>query len=292
MSACRRTRLIRRLAAIAGAAVVCGFSPAIDNASAAPSYVSLAGTTTVPLGLSTSTQLVNVPKALSFPGSCAPEPLVSVAGTADAVVVALVPVGVKSPTPVLFGRLPRAQGGKTFSTLCGAGATLAAGKYKLVALRTSGTATVTLRLPALAGRIRLAPHRASAAASIARLDAVQPYATTSHAASFAATHDLAGQGFVMVIGWNRLPNGSFLEHGDCEVSGPEVDLPVAATAAPGCPLGGGGLSTPTRVGSGDNFWAGGVSNVTGGTYSAGYFVLTDQTPVTAGAIAVWVPFAI
>lgn len=291
MPARHGSKILRLLAAAASLAVAGGLAPAAVGA-AAPSYVALAGTTTVPLASSTGTQLVSVPKTVKFGGFCEPEPQVSVAGTADAVVIALIPVGVTSPTPILFGRLPKSQGGKTFSTLCGGGSALPAGKYKMVTLRTAGTATVTLRLPTLGGRLRVATHRANAAATIARLDAVQPYTMTSEVASFASTHPLAGQGFVMVVGWNRLPSGSVLEQGDCEVSGPESSLPIAATGAPGCPLGGGGLSVPTEVGPGDNFWAGGISNVAAGAYSAGYFVLTDQSFVTAGAIALWVPFAV
>jgi hypothetical protein len=291
MSARRRPRSLRWLAALASAAVVCGVSPAVTDASAA-SYVSLAGTTTVPLALPTSSQLVSVPKAVAFGGLCQPEPLVSITGTADVVVIALIPVGVASPTPILFGRLPKAEGGRTFSTLCGAGAVIPAGKYKLVALRSAGTATATLHLPGLRGRAKLAPHRAAMPATLTRLDPVDPYPTTSGVASYAATHALTGQGFVMVVGWNRLPSSSILVQGDCEVSGPETNLPLVATEAPGCPLGSGASNIPAAVGPGENFWAGGESNVKPGTYSAGYFVVTGQAFVSAGAFALWVPFAI
>lgn len=63
--------------------------------------------------------VVDLPKTVTFGGHCDPEPQVAARGTADAAVVALVPLGVKSPTPDLFGRLPRREGGHTFSTMCG-----------------------------------------------------------------------------------------------------------------------------------------------------------------------------
>jgi hypothetical protein len=291
MSAGRLPRSLRWLASAACAAAVCGLSPAIA-ATSASSYLPLAGTTTVPLTSPTSSQLVSLPKAVVFGGLCEPEPLVSVSGTADAVVLALVPVGVASPTPILFGRLPKAEGDRTFSTLCGNGAAIPAGKYKLVALRAAGTATATLHLPGLRGHVRLAPHRAAVPATLARLDPVQPYAPTSGAASFAATHPLVGKGFVMVIGWNRVQSDSALVQGDCEASGAETTLPLVATEAPGCPLGSGASNVPTAVGPGENYWAGGESNVAADTYSAGYFVVTGQAPATAGALGLWVPFSV
>lgn len=152
--------------------------------------------------------------------------------------------------------------------------------------------SLVLRLPGLKGSVSLSPGRAHAATKFTKLPVLQPYSPATGATSYAATARLAAKGFVMVVGWNRVAGDAATTNGDCEVSEPEsTQLPIAATEAPGCPLGSSGMSIPTVAGASDNFWVGGISNVDAGVYAAGYFVLTSAPPKSAGAFAVWVPFS-
>ena len=282
----------RRLAILVSACAVLGAVVPSTTAGAAASIVKLAAVTTVHFGPSTGSMVVELPKTVTFGGQCDPEPQVTARGTADTAVVALVPLGVKSPTPNFFGKLPRREGGHSFSSMCGDGSQLAAGKYKLVTLSSGGSMSLVLRLPGLAGGVSLSPAIARAPAKLVRLPLLEPYSATTGATSYAGTGRLAGKGFVMVVGWNRVAGDAATTNGDCEVSEPEsTQLPLAATEAPGCPLGSGGMSVPTVSGASENFWIGGESNVGGGVYAAGYFVMSSVAPTSAGAIAMWVPFS-
>lgn len=248
----------------------------------------LAGTTSVTANSPSASAQVDLTRDVPFSGNCYPERAATVTGTAAAVVVALIP-NTDPGNPVYFGRFPQREGGHTFSSLCGAG-TLKAGAYTLVMVRTAGTATLTLRLPGLAGRrtVMAAPTRSGA--TLALLAPVSPYNSTGSVASFGASGKLNSKGLVYVLGWMRSGVSAMATLGDCEVDGPLAELaPMMLAQAPGCPVGGSGFSVPGPRGSGTSFHGGGLGNVQAGAYSAGLYYASQAPADSAGGMAVWIP---
>lgn len=282
---------IRGRALLVSAAVALGALVTTHPAAAQAPRLALAGTTKIIATASSSSARVDVSRDVAFSGQCYPESAATLSGTAAAVVVALIPVH-DPGNAVYFGRFPRQEGGHTFSSLCGGGATLKAGSYTLVMVRTAGTATLTLRLSGLAGRRVLRPSASHAGARIATLSPVAPYNSTGSMASFGASGSLASKGLVMVFGWMRSGVSAVATLGDCEVGGPLASLaPMWLAQAPGCPLGGSGFNVPGPKGSGTDFHGGGIANVNAGPYSAGFYYLSQAAADSAGGLAVWIPNA-
>lgn len=234
---------------------------------------------------------VVVPRTVPFGGLCFPEPAVTVSGTAEIVVAVLIPPDRKVPA-TLFGRLPRRAGAsRVFSTECGGGSALAAGRYRLLLLHSPGTARVSLRLQGVRGRVALRP-RPTSGARLVDLPVVPPYdATGERAASYAATRAFAGKGLVEVVGWMTSGVSAVSTLGDCEVTGSLASLPPAVAQAPGCLLGGSGQSVPGPKGSGTDFHAGGLGNIEGDTISAGFFFQSQAPATSAGGIGLWIPYS-
>lgn len=252
--------------------------------------IALAGTTTIIAASASSSAQVDVHRDIAFSGQCYPESAATISGTAVSVLVALIPTN-DPGNPVYFGRFPRQEGGRTFSSLCGGG-TLKAGTYTLVMVRTAGTATLTLRLPGLPGRRVLAPAATRAGASIATLSPVSPYNTTGSMASFGASGRLKTKGLVMVFGWMRSGISAVAMMGDCEVDGQLAEMaPMMIAQAPGCPIGGSGFTIPGPKGSGTNFHGGGIGNVDPGPYLTSFYYVSQAPADSAGGMAVWIPNA-
>ncbi len=150
----------------------------------------------VALNAPAASQLVLIGADVSLPGGCLRSSAIQVAGTADAVLIDLRPADGSANEAFSFGRLPD---GATFDSGCGP-RTIKAGRYTLTALRTDGTATVTLALPGLNGSdVTLAPSEPSEA-EIAALRLVTPAQGALVTGAYATDIALASTGRTMVVG--------------------------------------------------------------------------------------------
>ncbi len=112
----------------------------------------LRGTVTISAARAEATRaVVRIAAPVHFSGSCFPDKAVRVRGTAENVMLVLMrrTSAGSAPTEIAyFGRFPRAEGRRTFSSMCGGDQLLRRGGYDLVLLHTSGTARVTLQIGA------------------------------------------------------------------------------------------------------------------------------------------------
>lgn len=289
-----RTAAVRSRALVAGLAVClgAGLVSAATPATARTGVVTLAGTNTIKLSATGASMLVDVPNAVAAKGPCIGSTQVNVTGTADAVVVMLIPQGVINPQPVVFGRLPHRGGAQTFFSNCGRDGTtlyLVAGRYRLVALRSSGTATVTLKLWTMTGSRRLSPH-AVPGAVIKDLPAVQPYAATVTVASYGATAQLSSTGLVWAIGWNRLSQTAQEWQHTCVIGGTAATtVPLGVLVSPGCPWSGEGMFVTRLSDPNETLWSSGRLDLSADTYAAGYSLTTYAPVAESGAIGIWMP---
>jgi hypothetical protein len=120
---------------------------------------------------------------------------------------------------------------KTFSNTT----TLPAGRYRLYVVAT-GPATITLRLPGLAGRTRLAPSRA-AAARVEAPDREVTVADASNNVYAAATNvEMARRGFALHLLHSRLEAEAAWQVVMCH-NNPGQSAAAELRDAPGCPAG-------------------------------------------------------
>ena len=249
------------------------------------------GTTTIVLSAAAASATVTLPRDVSYSGSCFPEKAVTISGSAESVLVTLVPAA--GDEPAYFGRFPKRQGGSHFSNMCGPRTVLPAGTYQLVALRSPGSATVVLQFPGLTGRSSLRPT-GSTSARLADLPPVATYATSEGVvSSFGATRRLTSKGMIAVVGWVQHPDVNAVGTiGDCEMrrDASADSARDAVDFAPGCPNGSSSSSMPGPSGPGTDFFASGYANITADTWGAGYYYVSSTKAASAGALAAWVPY--
>lgn len=259
-------------------------------AGAATPPITLAGTTTITAISAASSAQIDVARDIAFSGTCYPENNVTVTGTAAAVLVTLIYNNNPGTPAEHFGRFQPQEGGHTFSTMCGGGAALKAGRYTLVMQHTPGTATLTLRLPGLGGQRSFTPTATRSRTSIALLSPVSPYDRNASIASFGATDTLTAKGMVLVFGWATTGLSAVSSVGDCEVDGPvAASAPAILTQAPGCPVGGSGFDIPGPRGAGTSFHGGGIGNVDPGLRTVSLYYISQAPASSAGGFAVWIP---
>lgn len=278
---------MRIRALVACVVSVAGLTATASPAQSAP--VRLAGRTTITAPRGAGQLLVQVPRTVMLPGSCATAPEVSVSGTAAFAAVVLVPTPYRAgQSAVVFGRLP---GGRVFDTICAVGQRpLPAGTYTLTVVHTPGTATVTLTLPGLAGRVSLTRLRAARASAAVLPRFHAPTDVSASAGGWGAEGRLAGTGMTATVTWlaGRLDAAVY---GDCAYP---PDAPTSAPAevryAPGCPVGQAALSW--AVGSTAVLFAASTLGVPAGTYGIGAWYAAPVGAVTSGGtVGLWVPFA-
>ena len=296
----RRRTGVARSRALVIATTVClgaGLVSAAAPASARARVVTLAGTNTITLSAAAASMDVDLPETVAAKGRCIGSTQVKVTGTADAVVVMLVPHEVTDyAQPLVFGRLPHREGADTFFSNCIPNETsqyLVAGRYRLYALRTAGTATVTFKLWSMVGSRRLSP-RLVPGAVMKDLPVLQPYDATanvaSYVASYGATARLSSAGFVWVVGWNRVSEQAKEAERSCTLGGSAATtLPLAVLMAPGCPLASSQFLRTRLAQPGENLWSGGRVGYGADTYAAGYSVTTHAPVTDAGALGIWMP---
>lgn len=244
----------------------------------------LAGTTTIVAPGGSAHMPVRVPATVTLPSGYLDPSYVSVTGTADVVVVYLVPARPRPllQEPVTFGRVRVGTSRHTMAGFPNGVSTIAAGDYDLVVLHTAGTATVQLRLPGLRGSTTLRVEGLSPA-RIAPLGA-DPGVV---GASGGVYGTLPGRGFVNVAGFVRtdLQGGvtrlttCFKRPGDGVAE--EVDF------GSGCP----GLQTVSFVVTQGkvSFGQAVFLNHGPGRYGGGYtYEMAGLSSASAGFVA-WVP---
>jgi hypothetical protein len=272
------------------AAAACVLTGTAASAQAAPTPVQLAGTTAITASGPSASTTVQLRKDVTFGGVCFEDEAVSVTGSADAVLVALHRVG--GGTPHFIGRFPQRQGGSTFSSLCASRSSLAAGTYTLTALRSSGTAGITLRIPGLTGEASVRATRPSSA-TLVDLPPVSAYETTRGTVeSFGATRELTSRGALAVAGWVDQAGQALLTMGVCDKkrsaeSGAAVD---AVDFAPGCPTGSSSSSLPGVRGEGVSYFASSYSDIEAASWGSSFYYVSQGPVVSAGALAAWIPF--
>jgi hypothetical protein len=205
--------------------------------------------------------------------------------------VVMVQRGTRGANTQYFGRFPRREGSRTFSSFCGGGAELAPGTYDVVLLHSVGTARVTLRT-SLAGHAGFTPAVRSRAV-LAPLTA--EFVTTNPAGTVVGSHggqaQLAGQGLILDAGWVHNSSIAALQTaGDCLVSQTPVQVPAPVAYAPGCPAGSSGSSLPGPAGAGQQYISGASINIPGGLYADSVYYVNAGSVQDAGAVAAWVPF--
>ena len=178
---------------------------------------------------------------------------------------------------------------RTYDSEC-LSTSLPKGKYLMQLVHTAGTSQVRLKLPGLPGRggVRLSGPDRSAVASLPEVtpSATDPL-TDPATASWGAHAQLRGQGSVLTLGViaGGLSDRGVDTQGDCLVSGTENTLPDPVAFAPGCPLGGSGISYGS---SGiENWQATLTSNLAPGRYGAGYWFVGTPTHSPWGATTFW-----
>lgn len=274
------------LAALAALAVM----PTAEAATA-PRGPAIAGVTTFTARTPVSRTVVEVPRPVAFSGSCFPESAVSVTGSAEQVMLVLIQRGTKGAGLAYFGRFPRREGSRTFSSMCGSPSVLAAGTYDVVLLRSAGTARVTLRT-SLPGRAAFTPTHGSRAV-IASLDTAfaTDDASGTVVGSNGAQHVLAGRGLIVDAGWVQNGKTADLQSaGDCIVSQTPAAVPDDVAYAPGCPAGDSGSSIPGPAGAGQQYIGGSLSNIPTGPYADSVYYVNAGVVSSAGGVAAWIPF--
>ena len=283
---CRASRRVRLPLALAGCLVAAG----TVQAGAAPAPVTLAGTTHVSATAGAASTVVRLPRDVTLDGQCYGEKTVGVSGSADAVLLAMHPLG--GGEPQQFGRFPERQGRATFSSLCGGRSTLAAGTYRLVLLKSAGTATVTLRLPGLTGTAKVSP-RTPSSASLVDLPAISAYETASGVVgSFGDTRELTSQGALTVAAWVDTDLSAVVTMGSCDKKreATQDELANARDFAPGCPTGGSSSTVPGPRGAGMSYFASTYSGIDAASWGSGFYYVSQSPVKNVGALAAWIPF--
>jgi hypothetical protein len=228
---------------------------------------------------------VDLNRPISLSSECFHEPLVSVTGSADVVLVELIPKFSSAEGPVIIGRLPGKEGHRSFSNECGKGRA-SPGRYSLIVLHTPGTATIAITQAGQRGRTVLRPSLRSMA-RLHVLPEVSPAAASPASASF-GMFDTTKVGWASVVGWlhQQLPSANTTAQ-LCFAPSPMVGTPEALTFGPGCA--GNGSSNFVGTSGPDGVFSTGSSYPTSGTVGLGFNYTNAGRVTQAGAIASWVP---
>lgn len=215
-------------------------------------------------GLAGSARVL-LPTDVNLPGNCLNTPVISVTGTASAVMLRLVPAdGRPASEGVVLGALPD---GTTFDDRCG-DRKLRAGTYDLTTVRDKGTARVGLVLPGLAGSATVVASLPSAA-RVAALPLVSDPAVAAATASYGSTVELAGKGTTVVAGSVAAAIGGTVLRSTCEYApGSAAGLPPAIAYSAPCPAG--GASRGLGIG-GDSITVGSTTGRPAGEYGLGFY---------------------
>jgi hypothetical protein len=232
--------------------------------------------------------IVEVPRdtavEIAAPPSQCPSPALRITGTAEHVVVQLLP----HPYAVGYAPLTIARvGGVAMDDLCVFGE-LKAGTYTLDVVHSSGTAQLEMDLPDLVGDVVVTEEDfTTTTASMTTLAAVEdPTADTGTTTIWGGYTQLAGQGSVLVAGWfDPAAATGVATDGTCLTEGPPP-LPEWVAFGPTCQDG--STSIPYRVnasGGAASTRMSSKSNIKPGMYGASLWA-TNTVPGTAVAVAI------
>lgn len=264
--------------------------PALGQTRAATA-VAMAGVTTVKAPPYSARTLVNIPQPVHFPNDGYLDlPYLAVTGTATAAAFYLIPTNTRTRQAELpmFGRLPTSLGDHTIASFPRGDETIPAGDYWLVAVHSPGTATFTIRLPGLSGRVTVAPQSPSSASlALLRPPQVAPGHYLPTGTSGIVNRDLAGTGFVAISAGVVLPIGGVSHTETCFYPG-GGDLPSALNLLPGCSDGSAANSTAVqgRVSSASSSFL----NWKPGRYGAAIDYQATNIPTGVAGWATWVPY--
>lgn len=287
---CRRPGISAMALMLCAATARTPASAALAQPTSSPP-VWLSGVTTVRAPAYSARMLVNLPQRVHYPGDGFLDlPYLSVSGTAAAAAFYLIPTGTRMRQAELpmFGRLPTSLSDHTVASFPDGEETIPAGDYWLVTVHTPGTATFTIRLPGLNGRVTVKPQSMSSA-SMALLR--PPQLVAGHypptGTSGIVTKSLAGKGFVGITAGVELPVGGVSHTETCFYPG-GGDLPSALNLLPGCSDG--SAANSTTVQGALSYTGSAFLNWGAGKYGAAIDYQATNVPTAVAGWAAWVPY--
>jgi hypothetical protein len=255
----------------------------------------LAGVETVVGAGGAERAVVTVPKAVVVPADvtaagCSLSRSVTFTGSAQQSLLFLTSLPLRANSTVTWvAHLKLGASTQTLDSAC-MGATLPAGRYLLQYVHSPGTSAMTLTFPGLGGTSRLTPSTRDAS-RVLTLPPVLDTAGSPSTYTWGARRSLVARGSVLTLGAIKAASPGADERvgygvrGDCLLGDSAAALPDQVAYAPGCPAGGSGT---VYGNTGISSWEATLtSNLTPGSYGAGFWYATTPTTSPLGAVSVW-----